>query len=417
MKNVKYIHLYFQVHQPRRLRPVMFLDIKKDTPLFDDVANERIMRRIARQCYLPANLLLLRLIRKFPTIKVTFSVSGLALEQLAQYAPAALESFSMLASTGNVEFLAETYYHSLAFLKSREEFIQQVTLHQQAVTTQLGVIPTVFRNTELIYTDTLGKEIAAMGFTGTLIDRIDRLIKIAPAHHLYQQPDSGLRLLLRNYKLSDDVAFRFSDPHWKEWPLTAQKYIDWLEHTGEDESVINLGMDYETFGEHQHSVTGIFRFLEQLLSGIASHSKLKMVTAAEAIAGIPAAKKLRIHSVISWADAERDLSGWLGNDMQRDAFDNLYALEEVVKKTNNSDLINQWRYLQTSDHFYYMSTKTDSDGQTHRYFSPFGSPHEAFIQFMNALTVLSLRLDHERAGVSKKRTRQKSLTSSTAVIA
>jgi alpha-amylase len=394
MPEPRYIQVYFQVHQPRRLKRMPFFDIGSGQSVFDDVLNARIMHRVAGQCYLPVNLLLLRLTRKYPALRISFSVSGLALDQLERYAPAALESFRMLARTGAVEFLGETYYHSLASLVNHDEFVNQVNLHRQKVKALLGVEPVMFRNTELIYNDTIGRWIHELGFRGTLVDGIDRLQKVCSPHQRYEQKSTGLGLLLRDYKRSDDIAFRYADIHWKEWPLTAEKYLQWLKTEPKEANIINLGMDYETFGEHQHHVTGIIRFLEMVLTGIARQKEFIPVTVSEALSKLPSCGKLSVRSTISWADEERDLSAWLGNAMQRDAFNTLTGLEKTVKAADDEHLLDLWRTLLTSDHFYYMSTKTGPDGEVHNSFNPYPSPYEAFINYMNVLTDLSLRLAH-----------------------
>lgn len=389
-KPEQYIHLYFQVHQPRRLRSLQFLEIGSADSLFNDTLNGEIMRKVARNCYQPANLLLLRLVRKYPQLKITFSISGTALEQMEQFAPATLESFRMLANSGSVEFLGETYHHSLSFLRSRDEFIEQIQLHSEKLNTLLGVTPTVFRNTELIYNDEIGRIVSQLGFKGILLDGVDKL-HTSP-NHKYEHPNGKLKLLLRNYPLSDDIAFRYSDMRWKGWPLTSRKFIKNLNHLTGKENIITLGMDYETFGEHQSALTGIFKFLEETLEGILKEKKFIPVTASEAIQVVHSEKQLLVPNYISWADQDRDLSAWLGNDMQHDAFDALFNLENEVKQTGNPELLEVWRHLQTSDHFYYMSTKKDSDGEVHTYFNPYPSPHEAFINFMNVLTDFSIRL-------------------------
>lgn len=394
MGSPRYIHLYFQVHQPRRLRHMPFFEMGRGQSCFDEELNAKLMHRVAQQCYFPVNRMLLRILNQFPSLRITFSISGLALEQLERYAPAALESFIMLARTGAVEFLGETYYHSLASMVSRDEFTDQVKLHEAKLEKVLGIRPVMFRNTELIYNDIIGKWIHDLGYKGTLIDGIDRLQKVCSPHQRYEQRHTGLGLLLRDYRRSDDIAFRYADIHWKEWPLTAEKYLDWLRKTSEDASIINLGMDYETFGEHQHNLTGILRFLANVLIGISCEKEFIPVTASEANAKLPSYGKLSVRSTISWADQERDLSAWLGNDMQLDAFTTLVGFEKAVKDTGDTGLLDEWRALLASDHFYYMSTKTGPDGEVHNSFSPYPSPHEAFINYMNVLTDLSMRLAH-----------------------
>ena len=390
----RYVSLYFQVHQPRRLRAFRFFDIGAGTSYFDDALNQEIIQRVANNCYLPANFLLLRQIRKNPEIKVTFSISGVALEQFEQYAPAVLESFRMLAATGSVEFLSETYYHSLAFLLGREEFVYQVEKHRQKMMELLGVQPTVFRNTELIYSDEIGRFVRKMGFQGVFLDGVERLTGHESPHRLYRHPDkNGPLLFLRDYKLSDDIAFRFSQKRWKEWPLTSKKYHEWLEDMPDDQPLVNIAMDYETFGEHQKADTGIFQFLKGLLFRLHKSKKLTMVTPTEAINLLEPERTLSVSNYVSWADRERDLSAWLGNDMQHDAFENLQRLYRTIRKGDHPVLLDDWRYLQISDHFYYMSTKRKEDGNVHAYFSPYPSPYEAFINYMNVITDLSLQVE------------------------
>ena len=393
----RYLNLYFQVHQPRRLQQFRFFDIGTGKSYFDDGLNAEIMRGIASRCYLPANQLLLKLIGKHPGIRVTFSLSGLALEQLEHYAPEALASFKLLAGTGAVEFLAETYYHSLAFLTSKNEFEGQVRKHQQKMQELLGVKPTVLRNTELIYSDDLGHCASEMGFKGMYTDGIDSILLGRTPHRLFEHPQAnGLKLFLRHYRLSDDIAFRFSNRQSKDWPLTARKFNRWLEKIPMDNSLINLAMDYETFGEHHKTETGIFTFLEQLLTTIVRRRTCTMVTPTEAIDQLIPADTIKVPGCISWADRERDLSAWLGNEIQRDAFDSLNRLWPAVQALNHTGFFRVFRYLQTSDHFYYMSTKKNDDGNVHQYFSPYASPYEAFINYMNVLGDFEYQLDKEK---------------------
>jgi alpha-amylase len=389
----KYLNLYFQVHQPRRLGQFSFFDIGTGRDYFDDGTNQFIMRRVAKDCYLPTNLLLLKLIRKHPNIRITFSISGTALKQMEVFAPAALESFQMLAATGAVEFLSETYYHSLSFLFSEDEFKAQIKKHADKVKHLFEISPTVFRNTELIYNDEIGNAIHALGFTGVITDGIEKILGERSPNHHYQHPDQATRIFLRNYRLSDDLAFRFMDKDWAEWPLTAVKYLTWLEGLSGNEEMITLGMDYETFGEHQKKDTGIFQFLETLLTRLAKHKRIKMINPTQAIAILHPVGTVQVPESISWADENRDISAWLGNNMQQDAFESLKKLERSIKNIDNPFLLNTWRHLQTSDHFYYMSTKTGNDGGVHNYFSPYASPYAAFMNYMNVLTDFSLQVE------------------------
>ncbi len=354
------------------------------------------MRRVGKQCYLPANLLLLKLIHKHPEIKITFSISGSALKQLEVFAPAVLESFQMLAATGNVEFLSETYYHSLAFLNSPDEFQTQVRMHVNKIKKLFGVTPTVFRNTELIYNDEIGRLAEQFGFKGIITDGIGRILHHRSPNHLYQHADTDMKILLRNFRLSDDIAFRFTRKDWKEWPLTPKKYVAWLTSFPRKEKMITLSMDYETFGEHQKKDSGIFKFLESTLIKIAKSREIKMITPSEAIQLLVPAGCIHAPESISWADEERDLSPWLGNDMQQDAFDTLSHMEFPLKRIGNRALLNTWRYLQTSDHFYYMSTKKGEDGSIHNYFSPYPTPYQAFMNYMNVLSDLALKIEQHR---------------------
>lgn len=344
---------------------------------------------MASQCYLPTNALLLKLIKKDPRIKIAFSISGITIDQLEDYAPEVLDSFRLLAQTGCVEFLTETYYHSLACLLPTNEFDLQVAKHQKKILQHFRVLTKVFRNTELIHSQETANRIHQLGFKGVMIDGVDRVLGAQNCHHVLEHPGSDLKLLLRDFRLSDDISFRFSQ---NQKSLTAAEYINWLSKIPQNEKVVNLAMDYETFGEHQKKETGIFSFLETLLSNLARKKNFHFMTPSQAIETLPVSGKLSLPGYISWADQERDLSAWLGNEMQRDAFDSMLKLEQDVKMLHNKTLLNEWRTLQTSDHFYYMSTKKGSDGQVHSYFSPYPSPYEAFINYMNVLTDLGLRV-------------------------
>jgi alpha-amylase len=393
--------LYFQVHQPRRLRTLRFFDIGGNRGYFDDDLNKRIIQRIAGNCYLPANALLLKLIRKHPSIKVAFSISGITIDQLEEYAPEVLDSFRTLASTGCVEFLGETHYHSLACLIPGNEFELQVAKHREKILKHFGLLPTFFRNTELIYSNELGDRLAQMGFKGVFIDGVGRMLGEQSAHHVYHHPRAeNFSMLLRDYRLSDDISFRFSDG---PSVLTAEQYIHWLEAVPEKENVISIAMDYETFGEHQKKEKGIFNFMENLLRSLARNKKFRFYTPSEAVEQIAAVSALSVPGYISWADDERDLSAWLGNEMQRDAFDSLLKTEADVKTLNDTGLLKEWRTLQTSDHFYYMSTKKGNDGGVHAYFSPYPSPYEAFINYMNVLTDFGLRVKISKSAAMASR--------------
>jgi len=388
----KNLVLYFQVHQPLRLRKFRFFDIGSGTAYFDDALNSSILDRIARECYLPANMLLLRLIKNNPQIRLAFSISGITLDQLEQYTPEVLYSFRALAETGAVEFLGETQYHSLASMIPGTEFERQILEHTDKLYEYLGVRPRVFRNTELIYSNEIATRAHNLGFDGIFCDGVERVLGDRSPHHLYGHPESDIKILLRNYRLSDDIAFRF---HQNGEHLTVEKYRAWLDGIPDDQTLVNVAMDYETFGEHQKKNSGIFNFLEELLVSIANDKHLHMVTPSEALKQEVVRDTLSVPHVVSWADRERDLSAWLGNPIQQDAFDTLLALETNVKLLGDPILIHCWRMLQTSDHFYYMSTKKDDDGNVHSYFSPYPSPYEAFINYMNVLSDFSLLIDRK----------------------
>ncbi len=353
------------------------------------------MRKVAEKCYLPANRTLLNLIRKHgDDFKVSFSISGTALEQFQRYAPDVLESFAELVQTGRVELLAETYAHSLSALKSRAEFERQIRMHDRRMKALFGYTPRVFRNTELIYADKIGRWISDMGYKAVLTEGADHILGWRSPNYLYKaSADNELNMLLKNYHLSDDIAFRFSQRDWAGWPLTTDKFVTWLQAIPAEEQIVNLFMDYETFGEHQWHSTGIFQFLEHLPDAVFGNSGFRFVTPSEAISELTPAAELSMPYAVSWADEERDLSAWLGNPIQDDAFNSLYKLEQRVNACNDPVLHRDWLLLQTSDHFYYMCTKYFADGDVHKYFNPYESPYEAFINFMNVLSDFELRLD------------------------
>jgi alpha-amylase len=353
-----------------------------------------ILQKVAYNCYFPANALMLELIKKHgKNFKIAYSISGTALDQFEKYMPELIDSFKALADTGCVEFLAETYSHSLSSLSSKEEFKKQVKAHSAKIESLFGVKPKVFRNTELIYSDHIGEMVASMGYKGMLAEGADHILNWKSPNYLYYHPTNPrLKLLLKNFRLSDDIAFRFSDKNWNEFPLTSEKYAQWFDAIPENEELINLFMDYETFGEHQWKETGIFEFMRALPGKLLENPGYKFVTPSEAINELEPVAPLSMPLPVSWADQERDLTAWLGNDLQDDAFENLYQLEHKVKACNNSAIDQEWLYLQTSDHFYYMCTKHFSDGDVHKYFNPYLSPYDAFINFMNILTDFRLRI-------------------------
>ena len=392
---MKTVCLYFQVHQPLRLKTYRFFNMGKDHNYLDVSANRSIMQRVAAECYLPMNNLLLRLIRECEgQFKVTFSISGLAIEQFRSYTPEVLDSFRELAKTGCVEFLAESYSHSLSALISPEEFKSEVDAHVALMKEEFGYTPTSFRNTELIYSDQIGEQVAAMGFKAMLAEGARHVLGWKSPNFVYANSlDQKLRVLLRNYKLSDDIAFRFSNQGWGEWPLTADKYAGWIADENTTGEVINLFMDYETFGEHQKSSSGIFDFMAQLPKAMLSTGALKFGTVTETAAANQPTGVLYCTHAMSWADEERDVTAWLGNDLQNEAFGKLYGLQEKVRELNHDDFNYVWNFMKASDHFYYMATKWFSDGDVHSYFNPYDSAYAAFINYMNVLSDFSNELD------------------------
>lgn len=383
---------YFQVHQPFRLREYSFFQIGKEHNYEYEDKNAFLLNRIAEKCYLPTNRLLLKLIQKYKgKFKVCFSISGCAIEQFALYRPDVLVSFQKLAKTKCVEFLAETYYHSLSFLFSQKEFIRQVNKHQDKIESLFGKKPQVFRNTELIYSNDLAKVVANLGFKGVLCEGVDRLLHGRSPSFLYKAKNvENIKCLLKNYMLSDDIAFRFSDRSWSEFPLTAEKFAQWIANQGN--GAVNLFLDYETFGEHQSKETGIFTFLEKLPELLLQKENIDFKTPSELLDELPIVDEYDVATPISWADEGRDLSAWLENKMQQEAVRRVYSIETEVLKSHDEKLIETWGRLQTSDHFYYMSTKYQNDGKVHAYFSPYDSPFDAYINFMNVLSDFEQRL-------------------------
>lgn len=341
------------------------------------------------------NALLLDLIKKYNgAFKVTFSISGTFLEQMVAYAPDVLESFQKLVATGHVELLSETYAHSLAALKSKEEFNHLVKKHQDKIKELFnGYTPKVFRNTELIYSDQIGAMVAELGYEGILTEGAKHILGWKSPNYVYVNSiEPKLKVLLKNFKLSDDIAFRFGNRSWDDYPLTTDKFVKWINNIPEEEEVVNLFMDYETFGEHQWAETGIFEFMKHLPETVFKYSHYSFSTPTEVLSKIAPVGKIHVPIPISWADEERDLTAWLGNDLQDEAFDRLYELEKLVNTIDDEEIQRDWRFLQTSDHFYYMCTKFFSDGDIHAYFSPYDSPYDAFINYMNVLSDFMLRL-------------------------
>ncbi len=390
----KAICFYFQVHQPFRLKRYRFFDLGHDHYYYDDFSNESIMRKVADKCYLPANSIILDLIQKNKgKFKVTFSLSGLAINQFRLYAPEVLDSFRKLAETGMVEFLAETNSHSLVSLRSRSEFERQINNHKEMLKQFLGVEPTSFRNTELIYSDTIGSWVADMGFKSIMTEGAKHVLGWKSPNYLYcNSINPRLKVLLRNFVLSDDIAFRFSNRNWNSWPLTADKYASWINKLAPKSELINIFLDYETFGEHNWKETGIFDFLSHMPGAILKKTPFKFMTPTEISETLQPISAISIPSPISWADEERDITAWLGNEMQVAALDKLYSLAGKVNKCEDDLIKKDWEYLQSSDHFYYMATKFFSDGAVHAYFNPYETPYDAFMNYMNVLSDFEIRL-------------------------
>ncbi len=398
---------YFQVHQPHRLRSYNYFDIGHQPYYQDDEKNKAILLKVAQKCYLPANALMLKLIQKNEgRFKVAYSITGVAIEQFKKYSPETLDSFKRLVDTGCVEMLNETYYHSLSFLFSPQEFVAQVQQHHQLILKEFGQAASTFRNTELIYNNELAQSIESLGYKAVLAEGAEKVLGWRSANFIYQAKGTkNLKLLLRNYALSDDISFRFSNADWVEYPLMAEKFASWIHQAAGLGDVINLFMDYETFGEHQWEDKGIFQFLEALPNHILAHTDFNFCTPCEAIQNYPVHDELDIQKFYSWADMERDLSAWRGNELQEDALKNVYALEEGIKKLNDHDLMSCWRSLLTSDHFYYMCTKFFSDGDVHKYFSPYDDPYSAYINFQNVLKDLSQRVLEKNSFIDQGATR------------
>ena len=379
---------------------------RRSSHYYDDFANRTILRRIAQKCYLPMNAQLLNLIKankgKF---KVAFSISGSALEQFQRFAPDVIDSFRALAETGCVEFLCETYYHSLASLASPSEFEHQVLKHKKTIEDLFGVTPTAFRNTELIYSNAIGEEVYNLGFKTMLTEGARHIMGWQSPNFVYScDTQPKLRLLLRNYGLSDDIAFRFSNQGWDMWPLTAEKYLAWVKDSAKDDDIVNLFMDYETFGEHQSAASGIFDFMKALPDAILADGTFSFVTPSEATKKYKPVADLDVPDAISWADEERDVTAWLGNELQQEAFNKVYAMTEKLSIVGDPELWEDFGHLQESDHFYYMCTKFFSDGEVHKYFNPYDTPYEAFINYMNVISDFQIRLDEKRAALDVKKT-------------
>lgn len=403
----KGIVLYLHVHQPFRVRDYSIFDTAVQHDYFDESSwdtdrnNEKVLKKVTEKSYRPMNQLLEKLLHQHPDFRVSLSITGTFIEQAEAWAPDVLESFQRLVATGRVEIVAETYYHSLAFFYSRDEFVRQVEMHRQKIRDVFGVEISVFRNTELAYNDDLAKWADLYGFKGIIAEGWDPVLDWRSPNFVYRPAGTdSIRLLMKNYRLSDDIAFRFSNKDWASWPLSADTYDSWATDATAESDIINLFMDYETFGEHQWADTGIFDFFESFVGRWLSHENNTFYTLSEAIDAHQPAGEISMPHTVTWADSERDLTAWLGNSMQHEALRYLYELEDDILRSGDLALIADWRKLQTSDHAYYMCTKWFTDGDVHAYFSPYDSPYEAFLYFMNALRDVRYRLHtHHGSGV------------------
>jgi alpha-amylase len=383
--------LYFQVHQPNRLVPYDFFRIGEHAFYEDDGLNASILNKVSEKCYLPANRLFKKLIEESEgRFRMAMSISGTVIEQMQHHRPDVLESFQELVSTGGVEILAETYYHSLSFVHSTKEFERQVEMHLDKIEEVFHVRPRVFRNTELIYNNAIAAQVETMGFDGVIAEGVEWTLNGQSPNFLYRAPTTArIKTLLRNIGLSDDLGFRFSDKNWGEWPITPEKFAGWVMDSPGD--VVNLFLDYESIGEHQWEDTGVFDFWKDLPAAIIDAGS-QFVTPTEAVEVYRASREYDCHFITSWADAERDLSAWMGNVMQQEAIAKVHRIEQAILAVKDPDLTHTWAKMQTSDHFYWMSTKGGSDGNVHSYFSPYPSPYDAYIYFMNVLADLQIRL-------------------------
>ena len=400
----KSITLYLHVHQPLRVKPYTVFDIGEKHSYFDllddsDLNNEKVFHKVADKSYRPMTALLQTLLDRHPEFKLSLSITGDFLEQAQQWAPDVLEAFQRLVATGRVEIVAETYYHSLAFFYNQREFDAQVDLHRRKIQELFNVTPTAFRNTELAYNDDLAKWADRAGYQTILSEGWDPILEWRSPNHVYRPTGTeNIRLLMKNYHLSDDIAFRFGNRAWSEWPLTAEKYVRWMESSS-DGPVVNLFMDFETFGEHQWADTDIFGFFEKFVGQwVQSNGNTFNTVTGAAMAHDPAGE-ISMPNTVTWADSERDLSAWSGNSMQQESLKYLYALENDVVRSGDEGLIRDWRYLQSSDLLYYMATKWDEDGDVHSYFSPYDSPYDAFLYYMNAIRDIRWRvMQHHQLG-------------------
>mgnify|MGYP002509876989 FL=1 len=393
---MKAICFYFQIHQPFRLKRYRFFDIGNDHYYYDDFANDDIITRIAERSYIPVAQSLLKMIEDTKgAFKCALSITGTALEQFEQYVPEFIDILKKLAATGCVEFLAETYAHSLASLSDPEEFANQVKAHDNKIKELFGQSPKVLRNTELIYCDDLAPQILEMGYKGVITEGAKHILGWKSPNYVYSAASAPkLKILLKNDKFSGDISDRFSNTSWDEYPLTADKYMSWIASTPEDQQIINLFMNLEVFGDFQPRETGIFQFLEAL-PRFAAEKGIEFWTPTTAVSKLKAVDSLPVLHPISWADEARDTSAWLGNKLQNEAFNKLYSVSERVRLCEDRRLKQDWNYLQAADHFFYMSTKNMHDGSVHSQFSPYDTPFDAFTNYMNVLADFIVRVEEQ----------------------
>jgi len=392
---MKTVCLNFQIHQPFRYRKYRFFDIGNDAYYYDDYANETFMRKAADHSYLPANKIILEQIHKYKgKFRVTYSLSGTVIDQFKLYAPEVIDSFAELAATGCVEFLSETYANSLVSMADGSFFESQVKAHDDLIENLFGQRPKVFRNTELIYSDEIGDLVHRMGFEAMITEGAKHILGWKSPNYLYCNAlNPRLKVLMRNFRFSDDLSFKFSNKGWNEYPLTAEKYAGWMASLPNEEEVITIFINYETFGQLQPKSSGIFDFLKKLPEAVLKTGKLSFSTPTDVINNLQPISAIHVPYPMSWADEERDLSAWLGNELQKEAFDKLYELKDRMKSCYDPTMLKDWDYLQTNDHFYYMCTKFFSDGEVHKYFNPYGTPYEAFLNYMNILSDFKIRLN------------------------
>ncbi|MFZ2544550.1 MAG: glycoside hydrolase family 57 protein [Candidatus Saccharimonadales bacterium] len=397
----KAVTLYLHVHQPYRVKPYSVFDIGENHDYFSqyddsDLNNEKVFHKVANKSYRPMASLLLTLLNRHPEFNLSLSITGSFIDQAERWAPDVLDLFKQLIATNRVEILAETYYHSLAFFYSRDEFEAQVELHRKRIYDIFGVTPTAFRNTELAYNNDLAKWADGKGYQVILAEGWDPALDGRSPNNVYRPVGTdSIKLLLKNYRLSDDIAFRFGNRTWNEWPLTAEKFNNWANSSLSAGPLINLFMDFETFGEHQWADTDIFGFFERFVAEWLSVDGNTFYRVSEASHSVESTEEISMPDTITWADTERDLSAWNGNTLQQEALRNLYEVETDVVRSGDSVLINDWRYLQSSDLFYYMATKWNpEDGNVHSYFSPYDSPYDAFLYFMNVVRDIRFRIMH-----------------------